>query len=126
VTKSKKIVVWGSEDILNSSIEYFLATKEEWKVVNISNNEDLNDLILTVDSTQPDIVIIHQTCHDNLTNLWFQLLLANPTIKVITISLENNAMEVYSIQKVMIKQASDLINVIENDPYPLLEDLMIL
>jgi len=110
------VVVWGREDLLSSSIEYFLATKEDWKVVSISNKEDLDALILAVETTHPDIVIILQGDHNGLTNLPLQLLQDHPAIKVITISLENNAMEVYSKQKIMVKQVSDLITVIENEP----------
>ena len=116
MAKSKIIVVWGSEDILNSSIEVFLAVKEEWKVARISNKEDLDALILAVETTQPDIVIIHQECINGPTNLPLQLLKDHAVIKVITISLENNTMEVFSKQKLMVRQASDLITVIEHEP----------
>ena len=88
-------------------------------MVSISNKEDLDALILAVETTQPDIVIIHQECHA-LINLIYRCnsLQDHPAIKVIMISLENNMMEVYSKQKILVKQASDLITVIENEPYP--------
>jgi hypothetical protein len=116
MTKPKMIVIWGSEDILSSSIELFLAGKDEWKVVSISNKEGLDALILAVETTQPDIVIIHQGCQNDPANLPMQLLQDHPAIKVIKISLENNMMDVYSKQEIMVKQASDLITVIENEP----------
>jgi DNA-binding NarL/FixJ family response regulator len=114
MTKPKMIVVWGSGDILNSSIDLFLAGREDWKVVSVSNKDDLDALILAAENTQPDIVIIHQGCYSNPPDLPLQFLQAHPAIKVIKISLENNAMEVYSKQKIIVKQASDLIKVIEN------------
>jgi DNA-binding NarL/FixJ family response regulator len=112
---SKMIVIWGSENILSSSIELFLADKADWKVVRISNKEDLDALILAVEATKPDIVIIHQGCHADPTNLPLQWLQDHPAIKVITISLEDNLLDVYSKQKKKVKQASDLISVIENE-----------
>ena len=116
MAKSKMIVIWGRGDILSSSIELFLAAKADWKVVSVSNKEDLDALILAVETTQPDIVIIHRGCLDDRTNLSLQFLQDHPAIKVITINLENNAMDVYSKQKIMVKQASDLIAVIESEP----------
>lgn len=116
MAKSKMIVIWGRGDILSSSIELFLAAKADWKVVSVSNKEDLDALILAVETTQPDIVIIHRGCLDDRTNLSLQFLQDHPAIKVITISLENNAMDVYSKQKILVKQASDLIAVIESEP----------
>ena len=115
IPESKLVVVWGNEDILRSSIEHFLGTKENWRVITLSNEEDLEALIQAVESSKPDIVIIHQGCHTGLNLLALQLLQAHPDIKVITISLENNLMEVYSKQKIMVKQASDLITVIEDE-----------
>jgi len=115
MAKSKMIVVWGGEDILSSSIELFLAAKQDWKVVRISNKKDLDAVILAVETTQPDIVIIHQECIKDQTNSALQLLKRHPAIKVITISLENNVMDVYSKKKILVKQASDLITVIENE-----------
>jgi DNA-binding NarL/FixJ family response regulator len=114
--KSKMIVIWDSEDILSSSIEFLLAGKEDWKVIHISNKADLDALIRAVETTQQDIVIIQQACQNEPANLPLHLLQDHPTIKVITISLKNNLMDVYSKQKIMVKGTSDLINVIENVP----------
>ena len=115
MTNSKVIVMWGSEDILSSSIEHFLSAKADWKVVSISNKEDLETLILAVEPTQPDIVIIHQGCHNKPTDLPLQFLQDRAVIKVIRVSLEDNLMDVYSKQKILVTQASDLITVIENE-----------
>jgi phosphoribosylanthranilate isomerase len=115
MAKSKMIVVWGGEDILSLSIELFLAAKQDWKVVRISNKKDLDAVILAVETTQPDIVIIHHECIKDQTNSALQLLQRHPAIKVITISLENNVMDVYSKKKILVKQVSDLITVIENE-----------
>lgn len=115
MTKSKMIAVWGDENVLGSSINYFLSTKEDWKVFNITNLEDLNTLVQLAENSKSDIVFIDLgNCKDS-TNVIMQLLRDHPKIRVIKISLENNAMEVYNKQKVMVKQASDLISVIENN-----------
>jgi len=115
MTKPKMIVLWGSEDILSSSIEYLLSAKAGWKVVSISSKEDLDALILAVETTQPDIVIMNMDCHNDRINSTLQLLQDYPAIKVIMVSLEDNLMQVYSKQNIMVKQASDLITVIENE-----------
>jgi DNA-binding NarL/FixJ family response regulator len=115
--KSKMVVLWDSEDILSSFIELFLSSKADWKIVSVSTKEDLSALILASETTQPDIVIIHQGRHNDPTNLPLQLLQDHPAVRVITISLEDNLMDVYSKQKVMVRQASDLISAIENAAY---------
>ena len=115
MTSSKLIVIWDSEDILSSSIELFLSTKPDWQVVSTSNKAILNSLIMGVGTTNPDIVIIHQGFHNNPAIFPLQLLQDHPAIKVILISLEDNLMDIYSKQKILVRKATDLISVIEND-----------
>lgn len=110
--KQKTIVVWGREDILISSIKLFLAVQEDWTVVSITSQEELDALVLNPDAKQPDIVVIHQGCHNSPEDFPLQLLQEHPTIKVIMVSLEDNLMDVYSKQKVLLRDASDLISAI--------------
>ena len=118
MTKPKKIVLWGCGDILSTSLEVFLAAKSNWEVVSISSEADQEALILAVESTQPDIVIICQECHSCSSYLPLKLLEDHPPIQVFLISLENNMVDVYSKQRVWVKQTSDLVTAIENEPHP--------
>lgn len=115
MTKSKIIVVWSCEDIFCSSIKHFLAPKEDWKVVSISNKEDLDALILAEEIKNQGFVIIHQGNHNDPTNLSLQFLQDHPEVRVIQISLEDNVLDVFSKQKISITEVSDLITVIENE-----------
>lgn len=115
MTNSKKVVIWGGEDILSSSIEFFLATKEDWQVISIPITEGLDALTQAAETAHPDIVIINQECYNSSTNLPLQLLKKYPAIKVIMMNLEDNTLEVYSKQNIMLKHVSDLITVIEKD-----------
>ena len=114
ISKSKMIVIWGGDDLLSTSIKYFFATKENWKVVSISNQQDLDALLPVGDSTDLDVVVIHQACQNDAVNLPVCLLRDYPTIKVILLSLENNLLDIYSKKEILIEQSSDLISAIEN------------
>jgi DNA-binding NarL/FixJ family response regulator len=114
IAKSKMVVIWGGDDLLSTSIEYFLATKEDWKVVSISNKEDLDALLRVDDPPRLDIVIIHSGYQSVDAKIPESLLQNHPTIKVILLSLENNLLEIFSKQKMLIQQSSDLISAIEN------------
>ena len=116
MTQPKLIVIWGGEDILSSSIELFLAAKKDWKVVRIVDTEDMLAFKLTIERTQPDIVIIQKGDSIREANLPLQLLLNNTSRKVIMISMENNSLEVFSRHNMLVRQSSDLIAVIENMP----------
>ena len=117
--KSKTIVLWGREDILSASVELFLTAQKGWKVVNISNEGTLDALIKAVDEVKPDVVIIPQGDHTDRLKLPTVLFDNHPKLKVITVSPDNNLMEVYSKQNILVTSALDLISAVEADPIKL-------
>jgi predicted transcriptional regulator len=115
ITKSKMIVVCGEENIFGSSIQNLLASKSEWIVVRVSTIEDFRSSILPDLSASSDIVIIHPVESPDFTTFALHLLQEKANIRVITISLENNAMNIYDKHTFLIKKASDLIAVIDKE-----------
>ena len=113
--KSKTILLWGREDLLSSSVELFLTAQKGWKVINISDEEKFEALIKAVDKVDPEVVIIHQGDHSNNSYPLMKLIQDHPRLRVITVSLKDNVMEVYSKQNILVKSASDLISVVEAD-----------
>lgn len=114
--KSKTVVLWGMEEILIASVKFILASQKEWKVVSIPNNGEVDALILALDTTHADTVILHEDGHHDPAILTMQLCKDHPALRVIIISLDNNTMDVYSKQKITVQEASDLIAAIENVP----------
>lgn len=113
--KQKTILLWGRGDLLSSSVELFLTTQKGWHVFNLQNDENLETLIKTVDELSPEVVILHQWDRAGALNLPTNLLQGRPGLKVITVNPENNVLEVYSKQDILVKSASDLISVIKAD-----------
>lgn len=115
-TKARLIVIVGSEDILSTSIYQFLSAKEDWKVVGVSNREALDALLLAEDSRQVDVILIANECQPEITFLPPNLFQDYTTLRVITVTLKNNMLEVYSKETFMLRQTADLIRVIESMP----------
>jgi hypothetical protein len=113
--QSKTIVVMGCEDILNLSLTFLLAEKDCWNVVRIQDQAALERLIQSLDYPQSEIVIIHQGNQNDSDPALLKLFQKHSTIKLITISLENNLVDVYSKQKILTQETSDLIAIIENN-----------
>jgi len=112
----KTILIIGREDILSYSVELYLTNQKGWNVVSFSNKENLDELIRAVNKVNPDVVIIHQEDQAHPLNLPTILLQDHPSLKVITLSLNNNLMEVYSKQNILVQSTTDLISVIEANP----------
>jgi hypothetical protein len=115
--KSKKVIIWGRDDLLNWIIKYFLTNGKDWEVVGLSNELGIDFLIQEVENINPDVVFVFQNKCVNSTRLLMQLLYARPTLTMITINLENNAMEVYTKKQISVTQVSDLISIVESEPY---------
>jgi hypothetical protein len=112
-TRQKMVLVWGTEDILSTSIQHMLATSKDWKVVNIIDSQHLRDLIHNSESKDIDIVIIRPVDREGFADLPLQLLQDHANIRLITISLESNIITIYNQQKKLVKETSDLIMAIE-------------
>lgn len=72
-------------------------------------------MILEAETTRQEIIFIYQSSEKCPADFPLQFAQDHPVVKIISVSLDNNAMEVYSKQKIIVKQVSDLITVIENE-----------
>ncbi len=113
MNKTKTVILWGREDLLGRGVEFFLNTRSEWEVIRVSDKQGVDFLTQEVERVKPDVVIIYQGNCAGDVPVPMQLLQARPGLKVITVSLENNSVEVYSKQKVWLKEVSDLLTVVE-------------
>jgi len=108
----RKAILWGPEIMLVDSVEYFLKTKTNWEVVKISNDFGADYLVQQVNTIVPNVVILCQEKEFNDFSLLARLFQARFCLKVIAVSLENNVMQVYSKQNVMMHTVSDLLSVV--------------
>jgi hypothetical protein len=115
--KSKKVIVWGRDDLLNWIIKYFLTNRKDWEVVSLSNELGIDFLIQEVENINPDVVVVFQNKCVNSLRLLMQLIYARPSLTMITVNPENNAMEVYSKKQISVTEVSDLISIVESEPY---------
>lgn len=120
---SQKAVLWAPDDVLARAMESFLEAGETWQVIRIPADEDIRSLVEQVQRIRPSLLILYHRKPDDDTDPLMKLLddqpelkvLADqPELKVITMSLENNHIQVYSKQSITIRGISDLLSIIEN------------
>jgi hypothetical protein len=121
MTKPKTAILWGQDDLLAQAMEIFLMNEESWEVIRIPADEGVCSLVEQVRRIRPDLVILYQGKYEDGSDPFTKLLQEQPEIRVLTVSLENNVMQVYSKQSVTVRKVSDLLSVIEdrhfsNDP----------
>jgi len=117
MTKSKVAILWGCEDLLGSAVEQLLTKAKDWKIIRIYDESDANLLVREVERVNPDVVILHRSAYaSSFQEPLKKLMVDHREMRLIAISLENNLVEVYNKQTVSIKEASDLLSVMEEHP----------
>ena len=111
---SRKAIIWGPDDMLTRAMEFFLKAEETWQVIRLSPDQSIDDLFEQIKRTQPKVVILHTGNCAGPTSLPIQLLQDYPNVRVITASLEDNRMQVYSKHSLMVRNVSDLLSIIED------------
>jgi len=113
--EEKTIILWGQDDMLIRAVEDLLITGKGWKVIRISNDCDEVALAQMVEQVTPDVLIVHESAFACNVRLLIKFVMDYSRLKILTIGLENNQMEIYIKQRIYIKKASDLLAAIENE-----------
>jgi hypothetical protein len=111
---SRKAILWGQDDLFARAIASFLEARKTWRVVRISSEQGLDFLVGQINMLQPDVVILNPGNCTLVEHLPMQVIQRQPALKVIVVSLENNLIQVFQKQNLMIHEASDLLSIIES------------
>lgn len=116
--KKKKAIIWGPDDLLSRAMEIFLTGAEAWEVIRIPVEHGYACLLEQAKQIKPRVIILYtEHCLED-PNLPMQLIQDQPNLKVVTVSLDDNQMQVYSKHSLLVHRASDLLSIIEKDYFP--------
>lgn len=114
MNKPKTFILWGCDDLIQGAVENLLRAHEEWSIIRVPKEEDYEALSQEVEQRHPSAVIITQIEPDTDSVLPLKLVQDHPGLKVLSICLENNQLEVYNRQHVRVEVVEDLISVINS------------
>ena len=112
----RRAILWCRDDLLSLAIGSFMKSTE-WDVIRVSNDGDAENLIRQSRCVHPQVIILCRYDTDN-SALALRLIDGQCCLKVITVGLESNQMQVYSKQCILLQGASDLLSVIEKENFP--------
>ena len=112
---SKVIIVWGDDSLLLTAVETLLNTGEGLRVIRLSDRLNNDLLIHHVKEARPDVFILHEGLFAGKTRLLTKFLQDFPRLKIITLSLDDNLLKIYSKQTLAIQKSSDLLSIILDD-----------
>ncbi len=111
--QTRKAILWGQESLLADSVEHFLVTGAAWDVVKISSESGIDHLIQQVRSINPATIILCQETDASDKDVLIRLDQAQFCLKIVTVSLASNLVQVYSKHNVIMHDVSDLLAVVE-------------
>ncbi len=113
MTNCKTALLLGPDDMLRQAVEHLITESKDWKVIGIWDEYGVDVLIKEIGRKKPDVVIVNQGDFAGELDLPIQLLENYPHLKIITVSLKSNLIEIYNKQMVSVKEASDLLSIID-------------
>ena len=116
--KSRKVIVWGQDDLLSWAVNFFLTARKDWEVLSFSSDLGIDFLIRQGEDLRPDVVVVYQTKCVNSARMLMQLFYTRPELTMITVDPQENTMEVYNKKQILVKRVSDLISVVEGQYHP--------
>jgi hypothetical protein len=111
-----KAIVWGREELLAQAVSSFLKNMH-WEVIRVLNTGGVEELVRETKRINPEVVIVCREKDENLV-LTLNMVDELPNLKVIMLGLDNNLMQVYSKQNVILQDASELMSIIDDGNYP--------
>ena len=113
--KPKTVIVWGQNNLLGWTVDYFLSARKDLRIINLSNERSMDALLHIVEDAHPDAVILYQRDCAKSAYLPMQMLENYPGLIVITVNPDNNSMEVYNKKHIHIEEISDFISGVNNN-----------
>jgi hypothetical protein len=110
----KTIILWGQDDVLIRAVEDLLGVETGWRLIRVL--DDLNEVSLarTLAHFTPDVLIVHENAFGSDIRSLLGFVQAHSQLKIITIGLQNNQMEIFNKKRVCIREASDLLAAVRN------------
>jgi len=113
----RKAVLWGEDDLLSQAIGLFLEANMTWDVIRVSRNMNADGLIDEVKRINPEVVILREDRVGENSALPLRLINEQCCLKVISVGLESNLLQVYSKQNVILQGVTDLLSIVETGNY---------
>ena len=117
-TSPRKIILWGSDDLLSQAVDLFLQTSQSLNVIRLSSEIGVEKLMRETQRINPDVVVLCRDKVDDDSSLPLRLINEQACLRVVTVGLESNLMQVYSKHNVILQGASELLSIVDSGNLP--------
>ncbi len=115
LSQPKTIVLWGQDDLLTQVVEALLGSQAGWEVIRISDQYDEAALASKLKIMEPHVLVVHQDVFSRSLRQLFEFVQKYSVLRIITINLDNNEMEIFNKQTVCLKEVSEFMSIIADE-----------
>lgn len=109
--KKYRVLIVAEDSIFSNSIELLLVLQENLEIVS-TVADDIQVIASEIECTRPDVVIINSEIATAHTDLVMTLLKTYTNLRVITVRLDDNRINVYGNREVPVTTIDDLVSAI--------------
>jgi hypothetical protein len=113
MVNTRKAIVWGRDDLLARVVNHVLGANKSLDIVEVSSIDPEENLFGEIQRVKPDVVILCQEKIEDNPTLPLKLIWNCQTLRVISVDMVGNFVQVYSKYNVVLQNASDLLSVVE-------------
>lgn len=106
----RKVLVLENEFLLNAGLRSLLSKEEDLEVM-AAKFTGQTEIFQIIDTFQPDVVVMEEELVEN-GGMLVTSMKGHPNLKAIVVHWENNQIEIYESQKVVIRELQDFLSVI--------------
>ena len=110
----RKVILWGQDDLFVQAIESFLEARKTLNVIRVFSDQGADQLVQQVNALHPAVVILYLGNCPPDNQLPVHLLQNQTDLKVVMVSGENNRVQVFHKQNLTLREASDLLSILES------------
>ncbi len=105
--KKHRVLIIEEDSIFSNGLELLLVLQENLEIIG-HVPADMPAIITKIKDTQPDVIIINDNIATANAELVMTLLKTHPNLRIITLSLEGNLVNVYDNREVLVTTIDDL------------------
>ena len=111
--RTRRAIVWGRNDLFSQAIGQILESGMTWDVMMIPSNFAFEVLLQETTTFEPEVVILCQEKIVDESALPLALIEKHPEVRVISIGLVSNLIQVYSKRDVVLQSVPEFLSIVD-------------
>ena len=110
--RTRRVILWSRDDLLAWTIDQILESGSTWDVIRVSSTDVVEILLRETEMLNPEVVILCQEKGEDNSALPLNLIENHPGLRVVSIDMVSNLVQVYSKCSVVLQSVTDFLSIV--------------